>query len=382
MHYFALFALIFSASCATRTPTELRKAWIKIETPEEISALAHASCFAAVENFYVFSGIDEQGEGPLNNVGYTYDLKGRTWKKWNEESGPNPTQNFSALKVDDSLYVFGGQDFEHPNGSNDFWKFSLKENRWETLPKDSKVDERWKATIALSSQRLIVHGGKGSEESLNTVEYDLKSSTWRTLKIPKDLGSRVAAMVASYQDKVFIFGGFKGTDPQDSAFLLNAKEESWTKIANPLLGARANAKSIIQDSRLYILGGAKDFITQEFGAVYDFDLSTWTAIPKIENFVDYKGFEITKIEGEGILLWGGRHPSSNSYNNKIYFYRFRSKDWRELMAENPPPGTIGGCLTSNSLGDVFALGGIMPAKGRGLKHSDGLWILSKSKAAF
>ncbi len=131
---FFTFLLIFSFGCTTLPPIQDRKAWKKLDAPEEISHLAHASCFADTENFYVFSGIDENSEGPFNNIGYTYNLLTHTWKKWSDESGPPPIQNFTSIRVGDDYFVFGGQEEAKRDGTNKFYSFSLKQNRWTQLP--------------------------------------------------------------------------------------------------------------------------------------------------------------------------------------------------------------------------------------------------------
>ncbi|RYZ79288.1 MAG: C2H2-type zinc finger protein, partial [Proteobacteria bacterium] len=57
--------IMISVSCTTISPIEQRKSWRKVKTPDEVSTLSHASCFADAMNFYIFSGIDENGEGPF-----------------------------------------------------------------------------------------------------------------------------------------------------------------------------------------------------------------------------------------------------------------------------------------------------------------------------
>ncbi|RYZ89038.1 MAG: kelch repeat-containing protein [Proteobacteria bacterium] len=374
-----LMPIAFSASCTTMAPIEVRESWSRIETPIEVSTLSHASCFADDHNFYVFSGIDERGEGPLSNVGYTYNIKRRSWEKWSNESGPVPIQNFASAKTDDHIYIFGGQDADSSNGTNKFYRYDLRKNVWETLPVSDAVDGRWRSATHLNDKGYLVYGGKGDKEALNTAYFDFESEQWNLISTPNEVGTRVSEIFVNSEDNILVLGGFIGQNPQESGFVLDLKSRRWTQLSNPILGPRVNAKFLTTDSKLYVIGGSIRFDTQAFGAIYDFKGESWTPLPNINGFTDLKGYEITLVKDEGILLAGGRHPKDNTYNDKWHFYKFKTKSWTELKFKNSPPGTVGGCLVSNPQREVFVLGGIMNTKGMGLKNSEGLWRLNAAE---
>ncbi|MES2744122.1 MAG: kelch repeat-containing protein [Bdellovibrionota bacterium] len=371
--------IMISVSCTTIAPIEQRKSWRKVKTPDEVSTLSHASCFADAMNFYIFSGIDENGEGPFNNIGYTYEIKSGSWKKWTNESGPEPIQNFASAKTDDHIYIFGGQDADHPNGTNKFYRYTLKGNTWEVLPVSHAIDERWRAAAIVSDRGFLVYGGKGIKQDLNAAYFDFESKHWDLIPTAGEVGTRVSGVFAYDSHTVTLLGGFIGTNPQESGFSLDLVSRQWSPLLNPILGPRVNPKFLISDSNLYVLGGATNFAAQTFGGKYNLREKIWSEIPKIDGFDDYKGYEITLLKDEGLLLSGGRLNKDNSYNDKLYFYKFKTNHWIELKSKYSPPGTVGGCLVSNPQREVFALGGIMNIKGSGLKHSEGLWILNASE---
>jgi hypothetical protein len=361
--------------CVTQSDLKQRKGWIKIATPYEISALAHARCFADNENYFVFGGIDEHGQGDHSNIGYTYVIADGSWRKWPIDGAPDPLKNFASLKVDDSIYVFGGQKALYTNGSKDLFRYSQVINRWEKVWVDPRVDSRYKLEGAKDDDALIFYGGKGDNENLETTEYNLENGSWRMFETPNEVGARVSAVLSAYLGEVLVLGGFIGSRPQDSAFILDRKSGKWHPLNNELLGPRVNAQYIVDSSKVYIIGGAPAFDAQAFGGIFDFKDRSFTEIPRIETFKDYKGFQVAKVNGEGILLWGGRSISDNTYNESWYFFKFESRSWSKLGMDNSPPGTVAGCLVANDNGAVFALGGIRLETGKGLVHQKGLWVL-------
>ncbi|MBC7533096.1 MAG: hypothetical protein H7318_16115 [Oligoflexus sp.] len=374
MKLFVILPSIVIAGCSTLAPIEQRKSWVTLDTPIEINGLSHTTCFAEPNRINIFSGIGEDHDGPLSNIGYTYDIVKKTWSRWENKSGPNPLQNFAFLKDQEEAYVFGGQDADRPEGSNFLFRYSLQNLTWTKISGIDKLDPRWRPTMLASGSRLFFYGGKGQKSELNSAVYDLRQKQLKMLLPPPQLGTRVSSIAAAYDSKFLIFGGSIGQTRRSDGFIYDGNTDSWSEVTNSNLGPRVNSKTVLDGDKLYVLGGSVDYYHQIFGSIYDFNKKNWSEIPKIEGFEDFKGFDIVLLPSEGILFWGGRNKD-DKYNNLMYFFRFKSNSWTTLKIDNPPPGTMGGCMGVTDENVVFAIGGIHPEKGKGLSQLKGLWML-------
>ena len=374
MNFFIFFISVLITGCSTLAPIEQRKSWVTVNTPIEINGLSHMTCFAESNRVHIFSGIGEDREGPLNNIGYSYDVVKKTWSRWENKSGPNPLQNFAFVKDQEEVYIFGGQDADWPDGSNFLFRYSLKDLTWTQISGVDNLDPRWRPTMIETGSKLFFYGGKGQSGELNTAVYDLRQKQIKILVPPPQLGTRVSSIAAAHDSKFLIIGGSIGQTRKSDGFLYDGNSDTWSEITNSNLGARVNSKTVLDGEKLYVMGGSVDYSRQIFGSIYDFNKRSWSEIPKIDGFDDFKGFEIALLPSEGILFWGGR-SKDNKYNNSMYFFRFKSNSWTNLKINNSPPGTMGGCMGVTDGKVAFAIGGIHLEKGKGLSHLKGLWIL-------
>jgi N-acetylneuraminic acid mutarotase len=103
------------------------KTWIsKIPMP---TARHHAASAVIDENVYVFGGRIE-GSLPITNVNVTemYDSKMDKWIIL--DPMPSKRSGISAASINNTIYVFGGEDFTKTYNNNE--KYNIKDNQWES----------------------------------------------------------------------------------------------------------------------------------------------------------------------------------------------------------------------------------------------------------
>jgi N-acetylneuraminic acid mutarotase len=83
-------------------------------------------------DLYVFGG--QNFDGRVNNF-FLFSTTERKWEQLNATrvsgSPPSPRSGHRMVSVGSNLYVFGG--FTNPDNSNEFFRFSATEKKWEKL---------------------------------------------------------------------------------------------------------------------------------------------------------------------------------------------------------------------------------------------------------
>jgi hypothetical protein len=129
----------------------------------------------------------DSGDYTLYGDTWAFDFKTDTWAKLKGPgSGPSERGNHSGIIVDDTLWVFGGND--SANGAvfapmNDLWAFDLTTEKWTETTTTNPPPPRLYQAMAADADHLYIYGGGDENALFGTGFYgDLWSLDLGTLK--------------------------------------------------------------------------------------------------------------------------------------------------------------------------------------------------------
>jgi N-acetylneuraminic acid mutarotase len=124
-----------------------------------------------------------------NNTLWSYQLDSQQWTQLTPTgTPPSPRNGCSAVRVGNSMYVFGGLSrFLHPN--NELWRYDIAGNAWEQLaPAGPLPPPRFIASAAVDPEagRIYVYNGlaataQGFSQIGDFWVYDIAGGAWRQL---------------------------------------------------------------------------------------------------------------------------------------------------------------------------------------------------------
>ncbi|CAG9310157.1 unnamed protein product [Blepharisma stoltei] len=208
---------------------------------------------------------------------------------------PPPSRKLGNMIYDSSknqLVNFGGQSTDG-SYSNDLASFSLSHMRWSLiLPYLSTVpDERAASAMFYDdiNQQVLLYGGRTRAGPAGDFwSYSLIENSWQQLsRNGDDPGPRAYTAHVEYsrggKNYYAIFGGLTPTAIDNSLYILNGSDFTWTK--KPTAGSppqpTESAGIGYYKDKLYVWGGLSRFSTELQDTklhVFDLDSEKWTQI--------------------------------------------------------------------------------------------------------
>ena len=375
---FACLAFAWLQSCETlkQSPSQGALNWHQIPSPTELGRPAHSLCASVDNSFFVFGGIDDESDSPYNNRLGLFHVRDNVWQISQSAQGPVPLNLSSLGQFKDGIVIFGGETSRQPE-TNDAYIYVLSESKWEKISK-GKVSPRKQASVVRVGEKLAIIGGKSRKDfnDWGLVDPSSKTLSAQELEGVKSRVSHVAMAISN--SEAFVWGGFVGTERRSDGFILSTDSNTVDTIpSTPLLSARANARAIRFENKIYIWGGTPQDGNSNSGAIFDIETRIWTSIPPIPDskFNTIKSAEIVRYRDKGFYLIGGRFGLEN-FNDELWFYdRFKNK-WLKRDTWQQFPGRMAHCVVAMDDGKILVFGGIGYVKGtKILTHLDGLWVL-------
>lgn len=241
-------------------------------------------------SLWMFGGYS-LSNGPLNDI-RLFDTRNNTWIPVTVDStrDVNMPQGryFHAAEIvhtTQDIYVYGGlAEKEHVTGLsrnvlNDFWKFSLKNQRWTDIKNEKSPPPLAGHTLTLhrglssESENLVLIGGFNPKYGFMDVvwEYDIGSNTWNKLNTSGSGPIGVFGHSTVYHnptESFYVFGGyifdFNSTYLSNKLFSFHYPSQKWSVLPtfegyNPasdlLPRARFLHSAITTDDYMIVFGG-------------------------------------------------------------------------------------------------------------------------------
>ena len=240
----------------------------------------------------------------------------------------------AAAVQGDRLFVFGGCDARgQPLDAADM--FDSKAKKWQSVKKMQSPRASFTA-VSLTEERLAVIGGVNQQQKpVGAVDvYDLSRDEWRTLtSIPTPvLGPSVVKLDDHH---VIIAGGNKEDHTaSNSVWQLDTDTGTLEELA-PLPTARHACVGIMNDRKLYVVGGRIQKSPSGALEVLDLSENKWTVLDPIPNPRVFPSVVLHTGTTDSILVIGGADPEKGC-RALTEGYNLESQTWQKFRALELP----------------------------------------------
>ena len=177
---------------------------------------------------------------------YRYDFKDNEWTKL-DVTLPQPRTQFELVEHDESLWIFGGLDYDPRRERADRfrhvtdvlrWKLDSDEKTFQTTEYELRQPRRAFAGAKLGDHFYLVGGMR---ENFNLVEqcdvFNFKTGQWEDMPSPAQ--RRLSATLIPIDDKLYLVGGAspdKDDDivPNQSIEVYDPKQKRWATLIEEL----------------------------------------------------------------------------------------------------------------------------------------------------
>ena len=218
----------------------------------------HSSNLAAVpcgKKIYVIGG----NENPEKI--HVFNPENEAWRELSPMPTPRQHINYSAIAVDNKIFVIGGIEKRTINGELQFNISEKNEiydpdlNSWsEGAPLPTA---RQAVAVAAIGGRIYAIGGSDINWDYGgTVEvYDVKKNTWET---KAELPDRCfPAGIAVIDEKIFVISGIQGNSGIAKVFVYDPVLDEWQYVTDTQTGVR-QSQMVSYKNKLFLIGGVGD----------------------------------------------------------------------------------------------------------------------------
>lgn len=198
---------------------------------------------AAIKNdtIYIFGG----GIDTIR----TFNINQGILKLPNKLSAPRRAMSIVALR--DSIYIFGGYDFNTTTRYDIIEILNTKTKAISTLTTKLKTPRAFAPTARVGDS-IYIFGSNGNTTDAEV--FDIKNQT--TNIIPSvSIDNANGASAVALGDKIFIFGGFSGSNTTNKISMFDTKTQKLQTLSTTLSTKRANTSAVTMGDNIYIFGG-------------------------------------------------------------------------------------------------------------------------------
>jgi N-acetylneuraminic acid mutarotase len=359
------------------------------------STSGHAMAAGPDGSLWVFGGIisSPQVAGTFVNDLFKLDLDTKEWHLIEPRGSVKPSARSGhvMVSVGSDLYVFGGGGFTN-SYSNDLFRFSTTEQKWEQLDatrvSGSPPRELTHHGMVAVGSDLYVFGGRVIDtwRTNNLFRFSTTEQKWEQLNATRVSGSPPSprsghGMVAVGSD-LYVFGGGDYLTSVDSTdvFRFSTTEQKWAQInatrvsGTPPSGQLSDHGMVAVGSDLYVFGGS----TCCSGTNDLFRFSTTEQKWEQLNATRVSGPPPSPRSGHGMVsVRSDLYVFNGGYSNTLFgFFRFSTTEekWEHLDAQRasgPPPSQRSGHGMVVVGRDLYVFGGLVTSASKTRRKDQG-----------
>ena len=236
-------------------------------------------------------------------------------------SMPNPRSGHSLTSYNNSLYLFGGCDFES-TCYNEIQKYSISSKLWSTLSTSGTSPSAREGHISiLLGHYLYIHGGSSQTSLYSDVfRFNLLTNEWSEVSVSGSSVSRAYhGAVLHEHGLILIFGGYTSEGTSAETLILDTINKHWGYPA--VVGIKPEARKLHSlsrvQSKVWMFGGeTNDAVVNE---LWYFDL-------KVRKWFQWKG-------GNSAVPTSRHGHRTLSYGSKIYLFGGCNNDQRKCFRD-------------------------------------------------
>nr|XP_039256767.1 kelch-like protein 5 [Styela clava] len=248
---------------------------------------------------------------------HCYNPENNSWVQMQQMNEDMEDENFSAVAVDDFIYVM------MENKAFYRLKYNDEDASWENMA-DMLVEHGEYPPAVVSNNNIYVIGTSSPYNDTNAVEkYDPSLNIWTRLRNISQPLYRPGLLV--FQNKIYCFGGYSSGQLLNIVDQFDAEADVW-KIVSHMPDAKSDAAVVTVGESIYILGGLVDD-SESTTAVQRFDpiSNHWQSLnPMLTSRCSFNAFVIQDF----IYAVGGC-----GYCNSLEKYNIAENKWE--MIEKP-----------------------------------------------
>ncbi|XP_010490523.1 PREDICTED: influenza virus NS1A-binding protein homolog isoform X1 [Camelina sativa] len=205
--------------------------------------------------------------------------------------------NASVAKLDDKIYVFGGDDGGR-GWTNTVESYNQTDGQWSLCP---SLNER-KGSLGgatLDGKIFAIGGGNGTQSFSDVEMLDPDIGKWIiTRSMAKE---RFAVASVEHNGSIYAVGGFDGTEYLNTAERFDPREHSWMNIAS-MKSRRGCHSLVVLNEKLYAIGGYDGESMVSSVEIYDPRTGTWITG---EPMKELRGYSAVAVVKDSIYVIGG-----------------------------------------------------------------------------
>ncbi|XP_023635982.1 kelch-like protein 25 isoform X1 [Capsella rubella] len=237
--------------------------------------------------------------------------------------------NASVAKLDDKIYVFGGDDGGR-GWTNTCESYNQNDGQWSSSP---PLNER-KGSLGgatLDGKIFAIGGGNGTNVFSDVEMLDPDIGKWIiTRSMAKQ---RFAVASVEHNGSIYAAGGFDGIQYLNTAERFDPREHSWMNIAS-MKSRRGCHSLVVLNEKLYAIGGYDGETMVSSVEIYDPRTGTWITG---EPMKDLRGYSAVSVVKDSIYVIGGYKGEGEDILDTVRVECFKEGEgWK-----NVPSSSIG-----------------------------------------
>uniref|UniRef100_A0A061SHW3 Kelch repeat-containing protein n=2 Tax=Tetraselmis sp. GSL018 TaxID=582737 RepID=A0A061SHW3_9CHLO len=122
---------------------------------------------------------------------------------------PPARQGHTAVKVNRSMYVFGGERSLYPY--SDIWRYDFEYDEWRFLDavNSSMAIGRYDHSAVVYDNAIYIYGGRTHETKRDFWKFDLETLVWIDIPVLEEMSPRHGHGAAVLQGKMYVYGGWQ-----------------------------------------------------------------------------------------------------------------------------------------------------------------------------
>jgi N-acetylneuraminic acid mutarotase len=276
----------------------------------------------------------------------TFAVTKRGWQEWwSEVEGDLDGASIEpiaseAVTMDEPDHEPGGACHPEETGS------CLPDDTWDNGSLDTMVTARTSHTVVWTGREMIVWGGVGFYQELNTgLRYDPATDTWASTSTAGAPAARYGHTAIWTGREMILWGGYLGYYQggySNTGGRYDPASDTWEPTSTlDAPEARDEHTAIWTGRQMIVWGGHFTDSDLSTGGLYDPETNAWTPTSQAEAPQGRTGHTAVWT-GTRMVVWGGRfHDSVNHYLNTGGRYDPATDSWTETSMAGAPEGRTG-----------------------------------------
>jgi N-acetylneuraminic acid mutarotase len=254
-----------------------------------------------------------------------------------KENGPSPRKGFSMSRIENQIYVFGG-DADTRSECDSLFAFNLETEKYvPEIPADiSPWARKYQKSATIDGKMYVFSGKSGDVELTDLWCWDPRMRQWLSLNVPGSWPPpRTSCAMVALNGKIYIFGGVSSGIMLNDLWCYDPGENRWTNLSIGHSGvkARYGHTASVYNGMLYFFGGKDGLVAMNQVSRYDPVTDKWTNLEFNRAAPGPRYWHSAAVIDGKMWITGGKDASGNDLG-ETWGYDFETNAWTR-QADGP-----------------------------------------------